>query len=59
MLLQNNNLISQITQFSNELQKSGKNPEQLLNELISSGKYSQEQINQAKNMAQMAINLFK
>jgi len=47
------NILSQIRQFADNLKKSGKDPNQLLNELMASGKYTQEQIEQAKRLAQM------
>lgn len=55
----NGNLISQIKKFANELKKSGKSPEQMLNELMASGKYSQQQIEQAKRLANMFIGKIK
>lgn len=51
----NGNLLSQIRQFANELKRSGKSPEQMLNELMASGKYTNEQIEQAKRFAKMFI----
>lgn len=51
----NGNLLSQIRQFANELKKSGKSPEQMLNDLMANGKYSQQQVEQAKRLAQMFV----
>lgn len=51
----NGNLLSQIRQFANELKKSGKSPEQMLNDLVASGKYTNEQVEQAKRFAKMFI----
>lgn len=54
----NQNLISQIKNFANTIQASGKSPEVLLNELIKSGKYTSSQIEDAKRMAQGVMGLF-
>lgn len=54
----NQNLISQISEFAKNLQKSGKDPEQLLNELLRSGKYTPSQIENARNLAQLASKFF-
>lgn len=51
----NGNLLSQIRQFANELKKSGKSPEQMLNDLVASGKYTNEQVEQAKRFAKMFV----
>lgn len=54
----NQNLISQINNFQNQIRQSGKNPEQLFNEVVNSGKYSQSQIEEAKQKARSLIKLF-
>lgn len=53
MLKGNGNLLSQIRQFAKDLERSGKDPQALLDELLKSGKYTNEQVEQAKKMAQM------
>lgn len=54
----NQNLISRISNFSKEIQKSGKSPEQIYNEMINSGKYSKEQIDKAKKWADSMVGIF-
>lgn len=51
----NRNLISEIRQFANNLQRTGKDPNVLLNELLASGRYSNEQVEQAKRMAKIIL----
>lgn len=55
MLKGNGNIIAQIKKFAQDIQRSGKDPQIILDELIKSGKYTNEQIEQAKKMAQMFI----
>lgn len=52
------NLISEISKFMKEIQKSGKSPEQLYNEVVNSGKYSKEQIDSALKKAKEYMNIF-
>lgn len=54
----NQNLISQISNFQNQIRQSGKDPEQLFNEAVNSGKYSQSQIEEAKQKARSLMKLF-
>lgn len=51
----NKNLISEIKQFADNLQRSGKDPNVLLNELLASGRFSNEQVEQAKRMAKLLL----
>ena len=55
----NGGLIGQIRQFASNLQRSGKNPEELLNEMVNSGKVSQQQLENAKNLANLFMNGLK
>lgn len=50
---QNSNLLQQISNFADNLKKSGQNPQVLLDQLVKSGKVSQEQLNRATMMAKM------
>ena len=54
----NQNLISQIKKFANDIQSTGKSPDVLLDELIKSGRYTPSQIDNAKKMAQNLLGLF-
>jgi len=49
--------MNEFKRFRQEMQ--GINPQQKMNELLQSGKVSKQQIEQAKQMAQMARGLFK
>lgn len=51
-----NNLSSQIKQFANDLSNKGINPTELLNQLLASGKVTKEQVEQAKNLANILVN---
>jgi hypothetical protein len=55
----NGGLIGQIRQFVSNLQRSGQDPEALLNEMVNSGKVSQQQLENAKNLANLFINGLK
>jgi len=55
----NNNLQSQFRQFADNLKRSGKDPQELLNELMASGKYSQADLNRAKTMASQFAKLLR
>lgn len=50
-------MLQQFNQFKQQLQQTGKNPAQILEELIKSGRVSQDQVNQAKNMAELVQSL--
>lgn len=52
----NTNLSSQIKQFANDLSNKGINPTALLNQLLASGKVTKEQVEQAKNLANILLN---
>lgn len=54
--MQENNIISQIKQFKEQMQ--GVNPQEEINKLLQSGKISQQQLNEAQQMAQQMQNLF-
>lgn len=56
---QNQNIIQKFLKFRSNLLASGKDPQVMLNELVSSGKYTQEQINNAKNMAEKFAKIIK
>lgn len=43
----------QFLKFAEEIKRSGKNPETMLNELISSGKVTREQVEEAKRKAEL------
>ena len=45
--------------IASNLQRSGKNPEELLNEMVNSGKVSQQQLENAKNLANLFMNGLK
>lgn len=47
------NLINQIQRFAQNIKTSGQNPEAILNQLIQSGKVNQQQLNQARALAEM------
>lgn len=51
MLVKNSVTKSQFLKFADEIKRSGKNPETILNDLISSGKVSKEQVEEAKRKA--------
>jgi malonyl CoA-acyl carrier protein transacylase len=55
----NKGLISQIKQFASNLRRSGQNPEEILNELVRSGKVTKEQLENAKNLANLFVNGLK
>lgn len=46
--------MQQFNEFKTMLQKSGKDPAVLLDQMIKSGQVSQQQLDQAKQMANMA-----
>lgn len=46
-------MLQQFNQFKNQLQQTGRQPQQILDELINSGKITKEQLDQARNMAEM------
>lgn len=52
-------LMAQIRQFASNLQRSGQDPEALLNEMVNSGKVSQQQLENAKNLANLFMNGLK
>lgn len=54
----NQNLISKVNEFAEEIKKTGKKPEQIFYEIISSGKYTPNQIEQAKRQAMSVLSLF-
>lgn len=55
----NQNLISQISNFANQIKQSGKSPEQLFDEVLKSGKYSDNQISEAKKKAEMVMKILR
>lgn len=55
----NQNLISQISNFVNQIKQSGKTPEQLFDGVLKSGKYSNNQISEAKRNAEMVMKMLK
>lgn len=56
-LMNNGNMFQQFQQFKKMMQ--GKDPQKVLNELVSSGKYSQQQVEQAKRMAEQFKSFLK
>lgn len=51
------NIISKLMNFSNEIKASGKDPKALLDEVIKSGKYTEEQIKNATKKAEQFSSL--
>jgi len=49
--------LQQFNQFKDMLQKSGKDPAVLLDQMVKSGQVTQQQLEQAKQMAEMAKSL--
>jgi len=49
--------LQQFNQFKEMLQKSGKDPAVLLDQMVKSGQVTQQQLEQAKQMAEMAKSL--
>ena len=56
-LMNNGNMFQQFQQFKKMMQ--GKDTQKVLNELVSSGKYSQQQVEQAKRMAEQFKSFLK
>lgn len=48
-----NNIMNKFNDFIQEIKRTNKTPEQLLNEVIKSGKFSNQQIEQAKMLASL------
>lgn len=55
----NQNLISNISRFSEEIKRSGKDPKQMVMEMLNSGKISQSDFENAKRYAESMSGLFK
>lgn len=54
-----NELKENFSKFVQNVKKSGKNPQQLLDEAMKSGKYSQADLNKAKMMAEVFAKILK
>lgn len=54
-----NNILVQFNTFAENIKRSGKDPQAILNELISSGQVTQEQVDNAKKMAKQFEWLIK
>ena len=54
---QQNNMMGQFQQFMQQMQ--GKNPNEEIARLLQSGKVTQAQLNQAQQMAQQFMGMFK
>lgn len=52
-----NNMVQQFYKFKQEMQ--GKNPTEEINKLLQSGAINQQQLNQAQQMAQQMMNMFR
>lgn len=55
--MNNGNMFQQFQQFKKMM--TGKDPQKVLNELVSSGKYTQQQVEQAKRMAEQFKSFLK
>lgn len=55
--MNNGNMFQQFQQFKKMMK--GKDPQKVLDELVSSGKYSQQQVEQAKRMAEQFKSFLK
>lgn len=53
------NIISKLINFSNEIKVSGKDPKALLDEAMKSGKYTEEQIKNATKKAEQFSSLLR
>lgn len=53
------NIISKLMNFSNEIKASGKDPETLLDEALKSGKYTEEQVQIATKKAKQFKSLLR
>lgn len=56
---QSGDMASQFKKFKQEILSSGKNPNEMLNELVSSGKVSKQQLEKAKQLANLYSYLIK
>lgn len=56
-MMPQNNIIAQLQQFRQQMQ--GKNPHEEINKLLQSGAINQQQLNQAQQMAQQFVSIFK
>lgn len=52
-----NNMMGDFQKFMQQMQ--GKNPNEEINKLLQSGRISQQQLNQAQQMAQQLMGMFK
>lgn len=52
-----NKMVQQFYKFKQEMQ--GKNPTEEINKLLQSGAINQQQLNQAQQMAQQMMNMFR
>lgn len=52
-----NNMMGDFQKFMQQMQ--GKNPNEEINKLLQSGRISQQQLNQAQQMAQQFMGMFK
>lgn len=52
-----NNMMGDFQRFMQQMQ--GKNPNEEINKLLQSGRISQQQLNQAQQMAQQFMGMFK
>lgn len=52
-----NNMMGNFQQFMQQMQ--GKNPNEEINKLLQSGRISQQQLNQAQQMAQQFMGMFR
>lgn len=52
-----NNMLGNFQQFMQQMQ--GKNPNEEINKLLQSGRISQQQLNQAQQMAQQFMGMFR
>ena len=64
MLLKNNrktngNIINQFYDFKKQIERSGQNPQAILNELIKNGKVKKSDLDRVKNIAQTFSYLIK
>lgn len=54
----NKNLVSNIKQLSDELQRDGKDPKQIVMNMLRTGKISQADFENAKRFAESKVGLF-
>lgn len=52
-----NNMMASFQRFMQQMQ--GKNPSEEINKLLQSGRISQQQLNQAQQMAQQFVGIFR